>query len=224
MMDTISSLLPGLLRGSAVTMQLALYSTVLGAVLAFASGIGKLSRIAPVRWLSTVYVEIFRGTSMLVQLFWLFYALPLLGVSLSPMVAGVLALSLNIGAYGAEVIRGALNAVPEGQKEAATAVNFTERHALWHVYLPQALPEMMPPFGNLVVQNLKSTALVSLITLSDLTLAAQNLRNITFETVPIYTLTLLLYFVMSLILIGLMRLLENVIRRRTGAVRLRSEG
>ena len=77
---------------------------------------------------------------------------------------------------------------------------------------------MMPPFGNLVVQNLKNTALVSLITLSDLTFAAQNLRNITFQTVPIYTLTLIMYFVMSLILIALMRWLEVVIRRRTGNV------
>jgi len=217
-MDTYLELLPGLLRGAVVTMQLALYSTAFGAVLAFASGIGKLSRYRFVRWISVAYVEIFRGTSLLVQMFWLFFALPLLGVRLDPMTAGILALSLNIGAYGAEVIRGALQAVPEGQREAVTALNFTNVHALWKVYIPQALPEMMPPFGNLVVQNLKNTALVSLITLSDLTFAAQNLRNITFQTVPIYTLTLIMYFVMSLILIALMRWLEVVIRRRTGNV------
>ncbi len=209
-------LMPALLRGAGVSLQLALYSTLIGAVLAFASGIGKLSRIAPVRWLSTVYVEIFRGTSLMVQMFWLFFALPIIGIRLDPMVAGVTALSLNIGAYGAEVIRGALQAVPAGQREAVTALNMDSRHALWHVYIPQALPEMMPTFGNLVVQNLKNTALASLITLTDLTFAAQNLRNLTFQTVPIYTLTLVMYFVMSLILIALMNLLERVIRRRTG--------
>ncbi len=200
-----------------MTLQLALYSTLLGAVLAFSSGIGKMSRNGFVRMISIGYIEIFRGTSLLVQMFWLFFALPLLGVRLEPMHAGVLALSLNIGAYGAEVIRGSLQAVPAEQREAVTALNFDDRHALWRIYLPQALPEMMPPFGNLVVQNLKNTALVSLITLTDLTFAAQNLRTITFETVPIYTITLVLYFLMALILIGLMRLLENLIRRRTGA-------
>lgn len=217
-MDLILELLPPLLRGAGMTLQLALYSTLLGGVLAFASGIGKMSKYAPVRAVSVAYIEVFRGTSLLVQMFWLYFALPLLGVRLEPMFAGVLALALNIGAYGAEVIRGALQAVPAGQKEAVTALNLTDRHALWHVYLPQALPEMMPPFGNLVVQNLKNTALVSLITLTDLTFAAQNLRNITFETVPIYTITLVLYFVMSLILIALMRWLEAAIRRRTGTL------
>lgn len=208
--------MPALLRGAGVSLQLALYSTLIGAVLAFASGIGKLSKIAPIRWLSTVYVEIFRGTSLMVQMFWLFFALPIIGIRLDPMVAGVTALALNIGAYGAEVIRGALIAVPAGQREAVTALNMGDRHALWHVYIPQALPEMMPTFGNLVVQNLKNTALASLITLTDLTFAAQNLRNLTFQTVPIYTMTLVMYFVMSLILIALMNLLERVIRRRTG--------
>ena len=136
-METYLELLPGLLRGAVVTMQLALYSTFFGAILAFASGIGKLSRFRFVRWISVAYVEIFRGTSLLVQMFWLFFALPLLGVRLDPMTAGVLALSLNIGAYGAEVIRGALQAVPEGQREAVTALNFTSVHALWKVYIPR---------------------------------------------------------------------------------------
>src|SRR5690606_21664414 len=130
-----------------VTAELALASTVLGGVLAFAAGIGKLSKFLPVRWLSVVYIEIFRGTSLLVQMFWLFYALPLLGVRLEPTTAGILALGLNIGAYGAEVVRGAILAVPKPQYEAAVALNFTPRYTLWHVALPQAVVEMMPPFG-----------------------------------------------------------------------------
>lgn len=216
-MEAIIKLLPDLLRGSVLTLQLALYSTVIGAVLAFATGIGKLSRNGVIRWLSIVYIEVFRGTSLLVQMFWIYYALPLLGVSLDPLAAGVTALALNIGAYGAEVIRGALQSVPEEQQEAAVALNFTKRYTLWHILLPQALPEMMPPFGNLVVQNLKNTALASLITLTDLTFAAQTLRNFNLrETVPIYTLTLFFYFFMSLALIGLMRLLERTVNRRVG--------
>jgi polar amino acid transport system permease protein len=221
-MEQILGILPTLLRGSVVTLQLALASTVLGGILSFAAGIGKLSDNPLVRWLSIVYVEIFRGTSLLVQMFWLFFALPLLGVSLSPILAGILALSLNIGAYGAEVVRGAVRSVAKGQYEAAVALNFTRRYTLWHVVLPQALVEMMPPFGNLVVQNLKDTALVSLITLSDLTFRAQNLRNLTLETVPIFSLTLVIYFLLALVFIAFMRWLERVIAFRVGVAQERA--
>jgi polar amino acid transport system permease protein len=218
----LSTLLPPLLKGARVTAELALLSTALGGVMAFAAGIGKLSRFWPARILSIVYVEVFRGTSLLVQMFWLYYALPLLGVSLSATLAGILALGLNIGAYGAEVVRGAILAVPTGQYEAAVALNFPRRHTLWNVVLPQALVEMMPPFGNLVVQNLKDTALVSLITLSDLTFRAQNVRNLTLETVPIYSLTLLLYFAMALVLMVIMRWLERAIANRVGVTAARA--
>src|SRR5690625_4521572 len=125
---------------------------------------GKLSSCLAVRWLSSSIIEIFRGTSLLVQLFWLYFALPVLGeiiginLKLPAMVAGVLALSLNIGAYGAEVVRGALQAVSLEQLEAARALNFSPRQTLWRISLPQAIPEMMPSFSNLAIQNLKDTA------------------------------------------------------------------
>ena len=215
-MDDLQQLLTPLLRGTVVTVQLAVLSTVLGGILSFAAGIGKLSDNWLIRGLSIIYIEIFRGTSLLVQMFWLFFALPLIGVSLDPFVAGVAALSLNIGAYGAEVVRGAIQAVPVGQYEAATAVNFTRRYTLWNVVLPQALVEMMPPFGNLVVQNLKDTALVSLITLTDLTFAAQTVRNLTHESIAPFTATLVVYFLLSLVLIAGMKLLERFIAYRVG--------
>ncbi len=212
----LAQLLPPLLRGAEITAEITLASTALGALLAFAAGIGKLSRYRALRWLAVGYIEIFRGTSLLVQLFWLFFALPIIGISLSPLSAGILGLSLNIGAYGAEVVRGALQATARGQHEAARALNFTPRQTLWRILLPQALPEMMPPFGNLAVQNLKDSALVSLITLADLTYQAQNLRNITLQTVPILTATLLLYFAMALMLTAAMRWLERRVRYAAG--------
>ncbi|MEX2534257.1 MAG: ectoine/hydroxyectoine ABC transporter permease subunit EhuC [Trueperaceae bacterium] len=221
-MEQLLNLLPPLLEGTWVTIQLALASTVLGGILSFAAGIGKLSRNFFVRAISVAYIEIFRGTSLLVQMFWLFFALPLMGISLSPVLAGILALSLNIGAYGAEVVRGAINSVTQGQYEAAVALNFSKRYTLWHVILPQALVEMMPPFGNLVVQNLKDTALVSLITLADLTFRAQNLRNLTLDSVPIYSLTLVIYFVLALIFMSGMRWLERVIAFRVGVAQGRA--
>lgn len=202
-----------LLDGAKVTAEIAAASTVGGAILAFAAGMARAAGGWPSSTIAAIYVEIFRGTSLLVQLFWLYYALPLVGPSLTPIETGILGLALNIGAYGAEVVRGAILAVPREQHEAARALNFTHRHTLWHIVLPQAILEMLPPLGNLAIQNLKDTSLVSMITISDLTFHAQTLRNFTLASVPIYTLTLLLYFGMALILMGALRGLEAWLRR-----------
>lgn len=208
-----------LLEGAWVTVQLTAYSTLLGAFFAFAFGIGKLSGNTAVRGASIAIIEIFRGTSLLVQLFWLYFALPILGQSLGfdwrlpPVVAGTLALSLNIGAYGAEVVRGAIEAVPKSQHEAAKALDFTPRQTLWRISLPQAIPEMMPSFGNLAIQNLKDTALVSLISLGDLAFRAEQIRNFTQDSVTVYTLLLFMYFGMALVLTALMKLLERSVGR-----------
>ncbi len=205
--------LPALLRGAEVTAIIAVTSMLLGAVLAFTAGIARVEGGRVLSAIALVYIEIFRGTSLLVQLFWLYYALPLIGISFDPITTGIAGLSLNIGAYGAEVVRGALRAVPEAQHEAARALNFSHGYKLWHICLPQAVVEMMPAFGNLAVQNLKDTALVSLISISDLTYQAQQLRNITMDSVRIYSLTLLGYFIMALVLAAFMRWLEAALRR-----------
>jgi polar amino acid transport system permease protein len=136
-----------------------------------------------------------------------------LDLRLPPVTAGVLALGLNFGAYGAEVERGAIQAVRPGQIEAATALNFTARQALWWVVLPQAIPEMMPSFGNLAVQNLKDTALASLISLGDLSFRAEQIRNYTQDSITVYTMILFMYFGMALVLTAAMRLLERAVNR-----------
>jgi polar amino acid transport system permease protein len=205
--------LPSLLKGAEVTAIIAVASTILGAIFAFAAGI---ARVAGGRFWSAValaYIELFRGTSLLVQLFWLYYALPLIGISFDPIATGIFGLALNIGAYGAEVVRGALLSVSEQQREAAKALNFNHAHTLIHIVLPQAVIEMMPPFGNLAIQNLKDTALVSFISIADLSFHAQSLRNLTLQSVSIYTLTLLIYFAMALVIAAFMRWLEKKLRR-----------
>jgi len=208
-----------LMEGAWVTIQLTFYSTILGAVLAFAAGIGKLSHNWAIKSVSVAYIEVFRGTSLLVQLFWLYFALPIAGTAmgidlrLPPVLAGVLALGLNIGAYGAEVVRGAIQAVHTDQYEAARALNFKPRQTLFGIILPQAIPEMMPSFGNLAVQNLKDTALVSLISLGDLTFRAEQIRNFTQDSTTIYTMLLFTYFGMALVLTALMRWLEHAVTR-----------
>jgi polar amino acid transport system permease protein len=208
-----------LLECAWVTVQLTVYSTILGAFFSFAFGIGKLAHNRLVRSTSIAFIEVFRGTSLLVQLFWLYFALPILGqavgmdLRLPPVIAGTLALSLNIGAYGAEVVRGAIQAVPAQQYEAAKALDFTPRQTLWRIALPQAVPEMMPSFGNLAVQNLKDTALVSLIGLGDMAFRAEQIRNFTQDSTTVYTLLLFMYFGMALVLTGFMKVLEHSVGR-----------
>lgn len=213
------SYVPPLLEGAWVTAQLTVYSTLLGGFFAFAFGLGRISHNWLLKSFSVAMIEVFRGTSLLVQLFWLYFALPLVGQMLGmdwrlqPMVAGTLALSLNIGAYGAEVVRGAVQSVPHSQHEAAKALDFTPRQTLWRIALPQSIPEMLPSFGNLAVQNLKDTALVSLISLGDMTFRAEQIRNFTQDSTTVYTLLLFMYFGMALVLAGLMMLLERSVGR-----------
>lgn len=217
--------LPPLLSGAWVTVQLTLYSSLLGLIFAFALGVGKLANTRAINWFCSAVVEFFRGTSLLVQLFWLYFALPIMGDALgldwrfSPVLVGTLALALNIGAYAAEVVRGAVQAVSAQQYEAAKALDFTPRQTLWRIIVPQAIPEMMPSLGNLAVQNLKDTALVSLISLADLAYRAEQLRNFTQDSTTIYSLLLLMYFGMALVIAGCMKLAERHLGRwRAGAL------
>lgn len=208
-----------LLSGAWVTIKLTIYSSIFGTLIAFILGVGKLSENWFIKAFSVAFIEVFRGTSLLVQLFWLFFALPVLGqaigidLRLPPVVAGTLALSLNIGAYGAEVVRGAIQAVPASQLEAAKALDFTPRQTMWRISVPQAIPEMMPSFGNLAVQNLKDTALVSLISLGDLAFRAEQIRNFTQDSTTIYTILLFMYFGMALVLTAFMKVLERMTGR-----------
>jgi polar amino acid transport system permease protein len=166
-----------LLEGAATTVQVTALAVLLGTVLALIGGVVGLSASRWARSVVRIYVELFRGVSAIILLFWVFYALPImLNLFLSPLHAGVLALGTNMGAYGTELVRGGIQAVPRGQSEAATALNMTGWQRLRHIVLPQAVVTMLPPYGNLVIEVLKSSSLVSLIALSDLMNRAQSLR------------------------------------------------
>lgn len=201
--------LPSLLQGALLTAEIAVLGCILAVILGVVAALARLYGAAPVRWLATIYVEIFRGTSALVQLFWLFFVLPQFGILIDAFVVAVLALGLNVGAYGSEVVRGAILAVPRGQWEASVALNMSRAQMLRRIILPQAFAAMIPPWGNLFIELLKSTALVSLITLSDLAFRAQQMNQTTLKTVPIFTLVLLIYLAMSLVITIGMRILER---------------
>lgn len=183
--------------------------TLVAIVTAVIAAICRLYGPRPLRWLAVAYIETFRGTSALVQLFWLFFVLPHFGITLSSLTVGIIGLGLNVGAYGAEVVRGAINAVPSSQWEAATALNLGRLQALRRIILPQALVAMIPPWGNLLIELLKATSLVSLITLSDLAFKAQQLNQNTLRTTEIFGMVLLIYLAISLTITAGMRALER---------------
>ncbi|HBD90815.1 MAG: ectoine/hydroxyectoine ABC transporter permease subunit EhuC [Rhodobacteraceae bacterium GWE1_64_9] len=208
-----------ILQGALVTAQLTVMGAALALVMAFVAGLGRLSRFAALRALAVVYIEFFRGTSIFVQLFWVYFVLPFAGITLDPLAAGVMALGLNVGAYGAEVVRGAVLSVPRDQYEACIAVNLTRMQRMRHVILPQALPLMLPTFGNNAIELLKATAVVSLISLTDMTFQAQVVRAQTGSTLIPFAMILGLYFLMSLAISGGMRWLERRVTRGLDGVR-----
>ncbi|MGH2601246.1 MAG: ectoine/hydroxyectoine ABC transporter permease subunit EhuC [Dehalococcoidia bacterium] len=205
-----------ILEGFWVTLQVTVYGALGALVIAFIAGLMGLSPSFLVRAIARVFVETFRGTSLLVQLFWWFYVLPFLGIQLEPLAAGVVAMATNYGAYGSEVVRGAILAVPKEQREATVALSMTPLQRMRLVLLPQAIVGMIPPFTNLLVQLLKGSALVSLITLVDITRAATQVRGETGETVVPYTAALVIYFVLAQAMIFGMRLWERHAKARIG--------
>lgn len=200
-------LVPQLLEGVRVTLRLTIGGALIAVACALAAGTGRTAAWFGWRWLSIGYIELFRGTSVLVQLFWFYFALPRLGVQMSALTAGVLALGLNAGAYGAEIVRGALLGVPRGQIEAAIALGYGPRQIRWRIVFPQAARAMLPPAGNLMIELLKNTALASMITLGDLTYHGQVLRASTLRTAEVFGLILVMYLALAqLIAFGVRRL------------------
>lgn len=198
-----------ILSGAVLTVELTLLGNLLAVVVAFAVGFARLVRAPWVRFPAVVFTEFFRGTSMYVQLFWAYFVLPLSGVSLSPFQAAVLVLGLNSGAYASEIVRGAMLALPREQIEACVALNLGPWQRLRYVLLPQALLLMIAPFSNSAVELLKSTSIVSLISLSEMAFRAQTVRTQTGETAIPYLIILIVYFALAMVISTLMRLLEQ---------------
>lgn len=211
-------ILSSILSGVGPTVIATVGGTALTVVLSFLAGLAMLSPSIAVRFVSRVYVEGFRGTSEVVQLFWLYFVLPaLVGLQLIPLFAGVLVLGLNHGAYGAEIVRGAIQSVPRAQREGAVALSLTPAQRMLHVILPQALVEMYPPFNNLFIQLLKSTALLFFISAGEITEKGELLRPVYGDRlVFIYGVELVCYLILAVIITVVMRVLERAAARRLG--------
>ena len=207
-----------LVSGLWVTIYATILGTALAVLVAFALGMLSLEHHVAPRTIARIIVEFFRGTSLVVQLFWIVYAMPiLLGYKLDNQVAAILALGLNFGAYGAEVVRGAIKAVPKPQREACTALNLTAVHRFRRVILPQALPLMIPPAGNLTVQLIKSTPLMFLVGVVDVFTVGDMIRQGQPGSVALVMLgVLVVFFLLSMTVVAITQLLENWAKRRLG--------
>ncbi len=213
LLKEIAQFTPLLMKGTVVTVELTAYSIALSVVFAFVFGIMRQSRNPTLNRIAAIYIDFFRGTPELVLLYWIYFALPFLGITLPTMTTGVVGISLNLGAYEAEVVRSSIAAVPREQYLAANALNFTRWQTTLRIILPQAVIRMIPPMGNLFIQLLKATALVSLITLHDLTFQAQILNSQTYKTLIIFGMTLIIYFAIAMVITFGMRLLERALSR-----------
>lgn len=218
MSKNFDTILSRILEGIDITVWATLGGIGLTIVLSFVAGLAMLSKVWPVRWIARTYVEVFRGTSEVVQLFWIFFALPLLvGFRLVPLFAGIVVLGLNHGAYGAEIVRGAVQSVPRTQYEGAIALNLSPASRMARVILPQAVVEMIPPFNNLFIQLLKSTALLYFISAGEITEVGELLRPIFGpDLLLIYTVELVFYLLLAIVITVVMRTLERLGARMLG--------
>lgn len=192
--DIIAKSIPLLAEGIVVTLQVSAIAAVLGLLLGVICGLGALSRSRPVRWLVTAYVDFIRGTPLLIQIFLVFFALPMVGIRFDEFWAGVIALSLNAAAFVAEVVRGGVGSIEKGQTEAAKAIGMRHSQILVFILLPQAYRQMVPPLTNELISLVKNSSLLSVISVYELTRAGQAIISVHFVPFEIYTLLALYYY------------------------------
>jgi len=209
----LSSFWPILLGGIVGTIPLALVSFVFGLFLALGVALLRLSHLRVLRAIGWFYVSVIRGTPLLVQLFFIFYALPGLGVLIDPWPSAIVAFSLNVGGYAAEVIRAAILSVPKGQWEAGYTIGYSNTQTLWRVILPQAARVSVPPLSNTFISLVKDTSLASVVLVTELFRVARQIATFSSDFVLIYLEAALIYWLICLALGGAQGVLEKRLSR-----------
>ncbi|MES2018953.1 MAG: amino acid ABC transporter permease [Pseudomonadota bacterium] len=204
---------PILLEGALNTLLFAVAAMVGGLVLGFPAAILRMSPWRMLRWPASLYVSVMRGTPLLVQIFVIYYGLPTIGIEFTPVTAGVLALSLNSGAYLSESLRGAIQSIGQGQWRASYSLGLSYGQALRHIVLPQALRVAVPSMGNTLISLIKDTSLVSVITMAELMLVTKEVIATTFRPLPLYLAAAAIYWCMSLGFEALQRRAERHLNR-----------
>ena len=204
-MKEVIAFYPILIDGTITTIILTVLSAILALAISFVVGLSRISKFRIVRVLAIIYLEFFRGSSALVQMFFIYFVLPMWGIYFDALTAGVIAIGCNLGAYGSEVVRGGVLAVGKEQHEASLALNYSPYKRYRHV--------IIPTFGNLLIELLKLTAVASLITISDLTFMAHIIRVQTALTLEPFLVILVIYFIIASILVKIVDIIAKKFSR-----------
>lgn len=210
------------LEGVQNTLIIAFFTVLFGTLLGILMAMAKLSGFKPLKWLATAYIEFFRGTPLMVQLMFIFYGLPMIGVTFPDVpfienfqrfAAGIVAMSLNSCAYVAEVIRSGIQAVDVGQMEAARSLGFKKSQSMTLVILPQAIRNILPALGNEFVTVIKESSIVSVIGIADLMFRTNGVKAKNYKTLECLFIAAMIYFVLTFVSSRLISLMERRLRR-----------
>lgn len=201
--------IPLLAQGLVATVRISLLSVVFGTIAGFVLGLATFLPIPPLRWFVRAYVDFVRGTPLLIQVFLVYFALPVIGVNLSEFWAGVAALSFNAAGFIAEIVRAGIGAIDRGQTEAAKSIGMTPGQVLIHILLPQIYRPTLPPLTNELISLVKGSSLLSVISVYELTRAGQAIISVHFVPFEIYALIALYYYALVSALAWVSRSLER---------------
>ncbi|MRW85879.1 ABC transporter permease subunit [Pseudoduganella sp. FT26W] len=213
LLDLLREAAPIMLRGAGYTVLFALAAMVGGLLIGFPVAVLRMLPYRLLAWPANVYVSLMRGTPLLVQMFVIYYGLPSIGIEFTPVTAGILALSLNSGAFLSESLRGAIASISLGQWNASYSLGLGYWSTLYHVVLPQALRVAVPAMSNTLISLIKDTSLVSVITLTELMLSTKEVIATTFQPLPLYLAAAAIYWLLSLLFEALQRRAEQRLNR-----------
>ena len=201
---------PLLLLGAGVTIKITAMSVALGVLIGLFVGIARICRVKPLRFLAAVYVDFFRGTPLLVQIFLFYFAVPVItGQRIDPYVAAVGSCGINSGAYVAEIVRAGIQSIDDGQMEAGRSLGMTWAQTMRYIIVPQAIKRVIPPLGNEFIALLKDSSLVSVIGFEELTRRGQLIIAKTYGSLEIWFSVAIIYLVMTLSISRLVAYLEK---------------
>ncbi|WP_106496493.1 amino acid ABC transporter permease [Lentibacillus sp. Marseille-P4043] len=202
--------LPQIATGLYYTLLISILGLLIGFILGAIFGLGRISKNKLIYWISSVYIEVIRGTPVLVQAIWIFFALPLIiGFNFESVTAGVIVIALNSGAYIAEIVRGAVQSIEKGQMEAGRSLGLDHGKTMRYIIWPQAFKRMIPPLGNQFIISIKDTSLLSVILVPELIFQGRLIAANHFNAVEIYTTVALFYLAITLSLSLILRLVER---------------
>ena len=208
--SVVFKVLPLLLEGAAVTIEITALSVGFGFIIGMLVGVARLAKMRPLKWLAMIYIDFIRGTPLLVQIFLIYFALPMItGTRIDPFFAAITACSINSGAYIAEIFRAGIQSIDKGQIEAGRSLGLNWFQTMRYVVMPQAFKRVIPPLGNEFIAMLKDSSLVSVIGCEELTRRGQLIIAKTYSSFEIWMAVAILYLIMTLTIARLVAYLER---------------